>query len=150
MRMFLMIAAMVLLALGCSKKGAQTTPETESDQIKGQDVVRPVVEDREVATKPGGPAEEGEVDPALKDYVYPGSELGGRFSMGNMLSVQYTSQDEFVDIVTHYKKKFPDTNVGSGTSVYFGKQSPDGSDLTVTLTKLDNGTQIILKLSKNP
>ena len=91
-----------------------------------------------------------EVDSALKDYVYPGSELGGRFSMGNMLSVQYTSQDEFIQVVNHYKKKFPDTNIGSGTSVYFGKQNPDGSNLTVTLTKLDNGTQIILRLEKKP
>ena len=101
-------------------------------------------------TKPGGSAGKSEVDSALKDYVYPGSELGGRFSTGNMLSVQYTSQDEFIHVVNHYKKKFPDTNIGSGTSVYFGKQNPDGSDLTVTLTKLDNGTQIILKLSKKP
>ena len=100
--------------------------------------------------EPGGAAGESEVDSALKDYVYPGSELGGRFSMGNMLSVQYTSQDQFIHVVNHYKKKFPDTNVGSGTSVYFGKKNPDGSDLTVTLTKLDNGTQIILRLRKKP
>jgi hypothetical protein len=91
-----------------------------------------------------------ELDSALKDYVYPGSELGGQFSMGNTLSVQFTSQDKFIDVVNHYKKKFPDTNIGSGTSVYFGKQNPDGGDLTVTLTELDNGTQIILKLTKKP
>jgi hypothetical protein len=70
--------------------------------------------------------------------------------MGNTLSVQYTSQDEFIHVVNHYKKIFPDTNIGSGTSVYFGKMNPDGSNVTVTLTKLDNGTQIILKLSKTP
>ena len=150
MRMFLMIIATAFLVLGCSEKGAQTTHKTESDQIKGQDVIRPVMKNREVETKTGGSAGKNEVDSALKDYVYPGSELGGRFSTGNMLSVQYTSQDEFIHVVNHYKKKFPDTNIGSGTSVYFGKQNPDGSDLTVTLTKLDNGTQIILKLSKKP
>ena len=98
-------------------------------------------------TKPAG---QSDADSILKDYVYPGSEEGGRFSMGNMVSVQYTSQDEFVQVVNHYKKKFPDTNVGSGTSVYFGKENPDGSNITVTLTKLDNGTQIVLQLSENP
>jgi hypothetical protein len=101
-------------------------------------------------TKQGGPAGQSHTDSALENYVYPGSEEGGRFSMGNMVSVQYTSQDEFVQVMNHYKKKFPNTNVGSGTSVYFGKQNPDGSDLTVTLTKLDNGTQIILQLNKKP
>lgn len=150
MRMFWMITATALLVLGCSEEGAQTTHKTESDQIKGQDVTRPVMKDREVETKPGGPAGKSEIDSALKDCVYPGSELGGRFSMGNTLSVQYTSQDEFIHVVNHYKKKFPDTNIGSGTSVYFGKKNPDGSNLTVTLTKLENGTQIILKLSKKP
>jgi hypothetical protein len=91
-----------------------------------------------------------EADSILKDYVYPGSEEGGRFSMGNMVSVQYTSPDEFAQVVNHYKKKFPETNVGAGTSVYFGKKNPDGSNLTVTLTKLDNGTQIVLQLSDIP
>jgi len=150
MRMFWTITAMALLVLGCSEKGAQTTHKTETDRIKRQAVVRSEMKNREVETKPGGPAGKNEVDPALKDYVYPGSELGGRFAMGNMVSVQYTSQDEFSHVVNHYKSKFPDTNIGPGTSVYFGKQNPDGSDLTVTLTKLDNGTQIILKLSKKP
>ncbi|MFC1452581.1 hypothetical protein ACFLSJ_04465 [Verrucomicrobiota bacterium] len=150
MRVFWIIAATALLVLGCSDKGAQTADKTESGQIKGADVVRPQMKDREVEAKQGGPAGDNEVDPALKDYVYPGSELGGRFAMGNMLSLQYTSQDEFTKVVDHYKEKFPDTNVGPGTSVYFGKQNPDGSDLTVTLTKLDSGTQIILKLSTTP
>jgi len=150
MRTFWMITVTALLVLGCSKKSAQTTHKTERDQIERQDVIRPVMKNRDVETRPGGPAGKNEVDSALKDYVYPGSESGGRFSMGNMLSVQYTSQDEFSHVVNHYKKKFPDTNIGSGTSVYFGKQNPDGSDLTVTLTKLDNGTQIILKLTKKP
>ena len=99
---------------------------------------------------PNAQTTDKEVDSALKEYVYPGSELEGQFSMGNMLSVQYISQDEFIHVVNHYKKKFPDTNIGSGTSVYFGKQTPDGGDLTVTLTELDNGTQIILKLIRNP
>ena len=151
MRMFWVITATAFLVLGCSEKGAQDTHKTEGDQIKGQDVIRPVMTDKEaLETKPGGPAGKSEVDSALKDFVYPGSELGGRFSMGNMLSVQYTSQDEFIHVVNHYKKKFPDTNIGSGTSVYFGKKIPDGSNLTVTLTKLDNGTQIILQLNKKP
>ena len=101
-------------------------------------------------TTPGGPAGQSEVDSALKDYVYPGSELGGQFSMGNMSSVQCTSQDDFTRVVNHYKEKFPGTNVGSGTSVYFGKKNPDGSDLTVTVTKLDHGTQIVLQLSNKP
>ena len=148
MRMFWMITAVVFLVLGCSEVGAQDAHKTESDEIMGQDVTRPVMEDRAVEAKPGGPAGTSEVDSALEDYVYPGSELGGRFSMGNISSVQYTSQDQFIDVVNHYKKKFPDTNIGSGTSVYFGKKKPDGSNLTVTLTKLDNGTQIILQLTK--
>ena len=101
-------------------------------------------------TKQAGPAGQSEADSALEGYVYPGSEEGGRFSMGNMVSVQYTSQDDFAKVVNHYRKKFPDTNVGSGTSVYFGKQNPAGSNITVTLTKMDNGTQIILQLSENP
>ena len=147
-RMFWMITATALLVLGCSEEGAQTTHKTESDQIKGQDVIRPVIKDKDVETQPEGPAVKSEVDPALKDYVYPGSELTEQFSMGNMLSVLYMSQDQFDSVVDHYKKKFPDTNIGSGTSVYFGKQNPDGKNLTVTLSKLDNGTQIILKLSK--
>ena len=36
-----------------------------------------------------------------------------------------------------------------GTTVYFGTQNPDGSSLTVTLTKMDSGTQVILKLEKS-
>ena len=147
-RMFLMIIATALLVLGCSQEDAQTTQKTESDQIKGQDVARPVKKDKEVEAKTDGPVAKSEVDPAMKDYVYPGSELTEQFSMGNMLSVLYMSQDQFDRVVDHYKKKFPDTNIGSGTSVYFGKKNPDGRNLTVTLSKRENGTQIILKLSK--
>jgi hypothetical protein len=53
-----------------------------------------------------------------------------------------------VKVVSFYKKKFPDTTVQPGTTVYFGKTNEDGSGITVTLTKLDNEIQIILRHDK--
>jgi len=145
--MIWMIAiAALLLVPGCSKKGAQDANQPESTQNVGQ----PVTIDETAQTGIQEPAEKNEVDPAFNDYIYPGSKLDGKHSMGGSESLMYMSKDDFNSVVEYYKQKFPDTNVGSGTTVYFGKENPDGSSLTVTLTKMDYGTQVILNLTKKP
>jgi hypothetical protein len=146
MRVFWILAAAALLALGCSDKSAQTTDQPEPGDAVGQDAVSRPSLDKAIEPQTQESAADDDVDPALRDFVYPDSELGGEFSMGNTTSLQYTTQDDYAEVVEYYKQKFPDTHTGSGTSTYFGKENPDGSNLTVTLTKLDSGTQIILKL----
>ena len=143
MILMIVIAALVLVP-GCSKKGTQDADKPESTQ----DVVQPVTKDETAETGIQEPAEKDEVDPAFNDHIYPGSKLDGKHSMGSSESLFYMTEEDFANVVEYYKQKFPDTNVGSGTTVYFGKKNPDGSSLTVTLTEMDYGTQVILKLTK--
>ena len=148
MQTFWLISMVVLLVLGCSEKGAQTGTNPESPGVKSQEMVQRMTKNKTVEAGTPGSVESSEVDPVLKDYVYPGSDLGGQWPMDQPVSFQFTSADDFAKVVDYYKRKFPDTHVGSGTTVYFGKENPDGSHMTVTLTKVDNGTQVILKLDK--
>lgn len=148
MRRFCVIVVTVFLVVGCSDRCARTTHQTESAEVEGQDVSYAETTDSAADVEARESAAHDEVDAALRDLVYPGSKLEGQFTAGNMVSFQFVSPDGFVNVVDYYRGKFPDTNVGSGTSVYFGKQNLDGSNVTVTLTKLDDGTQVILRQEK--
>jgi hypothetical protein len=142
------MAAVALLVLGCGERSAETTQAPESSGVEGQDAApAPQVSEPEAA-KTAGAAVHDDVDPRIKDFVYPGSEAGGQFDMGGTVSLQYASQDDYAKVVDHYLQKFPGSHPGAGTSAYFAKQNADGSNLTVTVTKLDTGTQIILKLEE--
>jgi len=146
MRLIAIIALAALITLGCGKNDADTRSQPEG--AGAGDLNSGPATDGGTASKPDNSAGAADVDPALKDYVYPGSQSGGTFSMGNTVSHQFTTNDDFATVVDFYRQKFPDANPPVGTSAYFGKQAPDGGGLTVTLTKTDNGTQIILRLEK--
>ena len=149
MRTFLIIAAATLLAFGCDKKedqGTSTPPKnTVAKEQQPEAAQEPV---RTPETRTDETAKKSEVDPAFKDYEYPTSTLEDSVSKGNTVSVIYKSPHEFAKVVEFYKQKFPDAPDQPGTTVYFVKTNADGSALTVTLTKLDNETQIILKQEK--
>jgi hypothetical protein len=105
-------------------------------------------EEKMAEEKTSGPAGAHNIDPAFKDYEYPAAVFDGTFSMGNIVSVSYFSQDDFAKVVEFYKQKFPGTAIQSGTITNFSKQNPDGSHLSATISPVGDKTQIILKLEK--
>ena len=149
MRTFLIIAAVTLLAFGCDKKedqGTSTEPTGNVVNEKIEEAAKNLKETTEAKTDET--AVKSTVDPVFKDYVYPSSTLEESVSFGNTTSVIFKSPDDFAKVVEFYKQKFSDAPVQPGTSAYFVKTNEDGSSLTVTLTKLDNETQIILRQDK--
>jgi len=149
MRIFYTIAVITLIALGCNKKDDERTSKfPESKAANGQEAGAAKELERTPETKTDDSTKKSTVDPVLKDYEYPASTLEDTFSMGNTVSVIYKSPDDFAKVVEFYKQKFPDAPPQSGTTVYFGGGNADGSGFTVTLTQLNNNTQIILKLDK--
>jgi hypothetical protein len=135
MRIIIIIAVITFVALGCSKKDDEVPASLpESEVAQGQ----------EADNSAGG----SEVDPVFNDYEYPASKFESTFTSGNTVSAIYNSPDNFTKVVEFYKKKFPDAPPQSGTTVYFGKANADGSSFTVTLTQMDDNTQIILKQEK--
>ncbi|MDX1764865.1 MAG: hypothetical protein R3231_11130, partial [bacterium] len=73
-RIFWMTVIGSLLVLGCGEKGGQTVQESQSTPVKAQDGAQPIRKSRAAETETPKSAEKREVDPALKDYIYPGSE----------------------------------------------------------------------------
>lgn len=149
MQKFFIIAVIALMALGCSKKDDEGTSELpQTNGVEGQ--LENVGNEPETAieTNTNDSANESTADPVFKEYEYPASIFESTFSMGNTVSNIYKSSDSFAKVVDFYKQKFPDSPPQSGTTVYFGKTNEDGSGFTVTLTQLDNDTQIILRRDK--
>ncbi len=144
--MILVITALV--TMGCSTEETEVTttlPETEAVNMQdGGDT-------RTGGDRPGletsSTAEEGTIDPVLKDYIYPNSELDGDYAMGKTVSYFFKSPDDFAKVVEYYQKKFPGSPPQSGENAYYNKKDSDGS-ATVTVTKTDNTTQIILRRDK--
>jgi hypothetical protein len=149
MRKFLIISAVTLLAFGCDKKEDQGTSTGPQSMVAGEQMAETsgeTISARETRTDEATVT--STADPVFKDYVYPNSKLEDTISMGNTTSAIYKSSDGFVKVMDFYKQKFPDAPLQPGTTVYFGKTNADGSGLTVTLTKLDNEIQIILRHDK--
>jgi hypothetical protein len=150
MQRFLIIAVIALLVIGCSKKDGDDTPS--SPQSNGTDQQQTnITPGSEVSpeTSTDDSSGKGSTDPAFKDYEYPASALEDTLAMGNTVSNIYKSPDEFAKVVAFYKQKFPDAPDQPGTSIYFVTTLQDKSSLTVTLTKLDDGVQIILRKDKS-
>jgi len=149
MRIIFIIVVTILMALGCNKKDDEETSRLpESKVANGQEAVAAQELKRSSEAKTDDSTEKSKVDPVFKDYEYPASTFESTFSMGNTASVVYKSPDDFAKIVEFYKQKFPDAPPQSGNTVYFGKENADGSGFTVTLTRVNNDTQIILRLDK--
>ncbi len=149
MRIIFIIAVITLMAVGCNKKddeGTSHLPESEVTNEQGASAAQEVKRTSEAKTDES--SEKSNVDPVIKEYEYPASTLESTFSVGNTVSAIYISPDEFAKVVEFYKQKFPDAPPQSGSTVYFGKANADGSGFTVTLTQLNDNTQIILKLEK--
>lgn len=149
MRTFLIIAAVTLLAFGCDKKDDQGTSAPPTGNLVNEKIAEAAKNLEETTEiKADKTAVKSAVDPVFKDYVYPNSKIEDMVSMGNTISAIFKSPDGFVKVISFYKEKFPDAPVQPGTTVSFAKNNADGSSLTVTLTKLDNQTQIILRNDK--
>ena len=149
MRTFSIIAVITLMALGCSKKDDEGTSSLPQNNVANEQPAGAAQEpERTPEAKTDDSATKGTVDPVFKEYEYPASTSEGTFAMGNTVSVIYKSPDDFAKVVEFYEQKFPDAPSQPGTTVYFGKENADGSSFTVTLTRLDNSTQIILRLDK--
>ncbi len=149
MRIIFIIAVITLIALGCNKKdddGTSKLPESKVANGQEADAVQELKQSPEAKTDYS--TKKSKLDPVFKDYEYPASKIEDTFSMGNTISAIYKSPDDFAKVVEFYKQKFPDAPPQSGSTVYFGKTNADGSGFTVTLTRLNDNTQIILKLNK--
>lgn len=149
MRIIFIIAVITLMALGCNKKDGQGTsklPKSKAASGQEADTAHELKKTPDAETD--NSTKKSKLDPVFKDYEYPASTFEDKFSMGSIVSVIYKSPDDFSKVVEFYKQKFPDAPPQSGNTVYFGKENEDGSSFTVTLTRLDNNTQIILKLAK--
>ena len=149
MRISFIIAVIILMTLGCNKKDDEGTSKLpESKVANGQEAGSAQGLKGMPEAKTDDSTKKSTVDPVFKDYEYPASTFENTFSMGNTVSVIYRSPDDFAKVVEFYKQKFPDAPPQSGTTVYFGKTNADGSGFTVTLTRVNNNTQIILRLDK--
>jgi len=149
MRIIFIIAVIILMALGCNKKddvGSSKLPE--STVANGQEADAVQEQKQSADSKTDDSTKKNELDPVLKDYEYPVSKIEDTFSTDNTISAIYKSPDDFGKVVEFYKQKFPDAPPQSGSTVYFGKTNADGSGFTVTLTQVNNNTQIILRLDK--
>lgn len=149
MRMIFIIAVIILMALGCNKKDGQGTSKLpKSRAASGQEADTAHELKKAPDAETDNSTNRRTLDPVFKDYEYPASTVEDKFSVSNVVSVIYKSPDDFSKVVEFYKHKFPDAPPQSGTTVYFGKEIEDGSSFTVTVTQLENNTQIILKLEK--
>ena len=129
MRKLWILSIVTLMTLGCSRSDT----EVNSNLPEGGTV---------------RPAGASNIDPAFKDYEYPAADFDGTFSMGNMVSVSYFSQDDFSKVVAFYNQKFPGTAIQSGTVTNFSKTNPDGNHMGATISQVGDKTQIILKLER--
>ena len=149
MRLIFIIAVITLIAFGCSKKDEEGTSKLpESNEANGQETDAVQEIERMPEAKTDDSNKKSKLDPVFKEYEYPASTIESTFSMSNTISAIYISPDDFTKVVAFYKQKFPDAPPQSGSTVYFGKSNADSSGFTVTLTKLDTNTQIILRLDK--
>ena len=120
MRIFIIIAVITLMALGCSKKEDEGTSNLPESMVANEQQAAAAREpERTPETMTDDSAKKSTADPAFKDYEYPASILEDTFSMGNTVSNIYKSPDNFAKVVEFYKQKFPDAPPQSGTTVYF-------------------------------
>jgi hypothetical protein len=149
MRIIIIIAVIILMASGCDKKddeGSSKMPESKVANGQEADAIQELKQSPE--TKIDDSTKKNNLDPVFKDYEYPASKIEDTFSMSNTISAIYKSPDDFAKVVEFYKQKFPDAPPQVGSTAYFGKTNADGSGFTVTLTRVNNNTQIILRLDK--
>lgn len=148
MRVMLILAITVLLTISCSKEKTEvTTTLSESEAIRTNNVGVAQKGSSESEREISSTDEEGTIDPVLKEYKYPNSELDGKSATGKTVSYMFLSPDEFAEVVKYYQKKFPDSPPPSGGNAYYAKTDSDGS-ITVTVTGINNTTQIILRSDK--
>ena len=149
MRAICTVCVIVLLVVGCGKKpsppAAPPTPGQAGSIGETGGAVAP-------SAGPDGsaPKAAGKADPVFKDYEYPPAAFEDMVTMGNTRSAIYQSPDGLAKVVEFYKQKFSSAGAAVGTSTFFSTKTADGSDLTVTVTKMGEGAQIILKLDKKP
>jgi len=140
MRTIWILVTAVLTTAGCSNDDTETTAiSPESGVTKAQEVSSAKMVEQTAASK---------TDPFIKDYGYPGAKFDGRFTMGDVESVAYRTTDDLSRVVAYYRQKMPGSTGTTGSSTYFVKQRPEGGSVTVTVTSMNPGTQIILALRK--
>ena len=133
------------MVFGFTKSDTEATSQLPEGKTKSEVVSQVDPKEQQMdEDRTGGPAG----DPAFKGYEYPAADFDGTFSMGNIISVSYFSQDDFSKVVEFYNEKFPGSAIQSGTTKHFSKENPDGSHLSATITQVGDKTQIILKLEK--
>lgn len=149
MRKFWIFCIATLMVLGCNKRDTEVNSKLPEDKTKSEVVSQVDPEEKKMAEeRTGRPAGASNIDPVLKDYEYPAAHFDGTFSMGNIVSVSYFSQDDFSKVVDFYNHKLPGTAIQSGTTTNFSKNSPDGSHISATISQVGDKTQIILKLER--
>jgi hypothetical protein len=147
MRTICLLAILALIALGCAKNESDVPSERQqSEAASGERDHAGQPEVRGSETSAGDPTSDSGVDPAFREYEYPGAELDGMMPMGNAVSVAYRTGDGLATVVEHYQQSL-DTVEITDSHAYFSKDTPDGA-LTVTLTPVGDLTQIILRMDK--
>ena len=147
MRKLWIFSIAALMVLGCTKSDTGATSKLSEGKTKSEVVSQVDPKEQKMAEdRTGGPAGASNIDPAFKDYEYPAADFDGTFSMGNIVSVSYFSQDDFAKVVEFYNQKFPGTAIQSGTTTHFAKNNPDGSHISATISQVGDKIQIILKL----
>ncbi len=149
MRKLWIFCIATLVVLGCSKSETEVNSKSPEDKTKSEVVSQADTKEKKIAEdRTGGSAGTSNIDPVFKDYEYPAADFDGTFSMGNIVTVSYFSQDDFSKVVDFYNHKLPSTAIQSGTTKNFSKNNPDGSHMSATISQVGDKTQIILKLER--
>jgi len=149
MRILWICCIATLVVLGCKKSDTEVNSKSPEEKATSEVVSQVAPEEKKMAKeRTGGPPGASNIEPEFKEYVYPAAEFDGTFSMGNIVSVSYFSQDDFSKVVDFYHHKLPGTAIQSGTTANFSKQNPDGSHMSATISQVGDKTQIILKLER--
>ena len=143
MKRLWMLSLAALMVLGYTESGAEVHSTLPESQTKSEAVSQAGPKETRMAENRAG-----STDPVFRDYEYPGADFDGTFSMGNIVSASYFSQDPLSKVIEFYNQKFPGTAIQAGTATNFSKSNPDGSHLSATISQVGEKTQIILKLER--
>lgn len=150
MRIAFLPAMIALAVLGCASDKADTPSEQpQGGSAVNQHVSASQVGGEEAGAETGDAAGENAVDPAIREYVYPGAHLDGSFSMPNSVSIAYKSGAGFAEVVEFYRTKPLKPVEITDSHAYFASNIPEGA-FTVTVSPGSDFTQIILKLDRKP
>lgn len=88
--------------------------------------------------------------PTFEQEQYPGATRVGEMTIGGMSTRQFETADDLARVVEFYKAKFPKQQVVTEDGAFFGQNLDDGSAFTVTLSRSDGKTQILLMRQDRP